>query len=404
MKPTLSHRIYKAFYLTLSKFIGLFVNNKGSELILFGARDGNYFMDNSRALYEWYTQHKKGTEFYWMTVSPAVEKMLKSKGWPVKRIDSIAGIVALHKARYAFYTNRLRDVAIDYRAVPDNLKMIFLSHGQSVKNTRLAVNVDVDAGFKKDSLKAARQTLFAVSTSPFMAQVQSKSNGLKPEDYKLTGFPRNDWMFNPPAEAVADWNKFTGGRKYKKVILYAPTWRRTDPKTVMFPFSDLDAKAFAKYIDDNDILLLLRPHIQDLKDNDGCAIVTRQLCGLSQNIRLATITEFVEANFLLPFVDALISDYSSIYHDFLLLDRPIFFIPYDLHTFDQDNGFKYPYLEYLPGPVINTQEELVLAFNALLEGTDYFSGHREKLSNLIYTFKDGSAAQRLAEIDLDQVK
>lgn len=399
---TYLHKLYKSYFLVLSKVCGLFVNNKGSEIILFGARDGNYYMDNSRALYEWYTENRKDRTFYWMTVSPEVEQLLKSKGLPVMRIDSLQGIYTLHKAKYAFYTNRLRDVAIDYRAVPSNLKMIFLSHGQSVKNTRLAVNAGVDTGFKSDSLKAAAQTLFAVSTSPFMAQVQAKSNGLKPETYKLTGFPRNDWMFNPPAEAISAWNLFTGGRKYKKVILYAPTWRRTAPKTLMFPFADLNAEAFAKYITDNDILLLLRPHLQDLTNNEACAKVTRQLCALSPNIRLATIKEFVEANYLLPFVDALISDYSSIYHDFLLLDRPIFFVPYDLSTFDQDNGFKYPYLENLPGPVIESQEGLILAFNALLAGNDYFSGHRERLSNLIYTYKDGKAAERLAEMDLDQ--
>lgn len=395
---TYLHKVYKSYFLVLSKICGFFLNNKGSEIILFGARDGNYYMDNSRALYEWYTENRRDKTFYWMTVSPKVEQLLKSQGLPVMRIDSLQGIYILHKAKYAFYTNRLRDVAIDYRAVPSSLKMIFLSHGQSVKNTRLAVNAGVDTGFKSDSLKAAAQTLFAVSTSPFMAQVQAKSNGLKPETYKLTGFPRNDWMFNPPAEAVAAWNEFTGGRTYRKVILYAPTWRRTEPKTLMFPFADLDAEAFAKYITDNDILLLLRPHLQDLTNNEACASVTRRLCALSPNIRLATIKEFVEANYLLPFVDALISDYSSIYHDYLLLDRPIFFVPYDLSTFDQDNGFKYPYLENLPGPVIETQKSLVLAFDELLAGNDYFSGHRERLSKLIYTYKDGNSRDRLAQL------
>jgi CDP-glycerol glycerophosphotransferase (TagB/SpsB family) len=398
---TFLHRLYKFYYLLLSKACGVFINNKNSEIILFGARDGQYYMDNSRALFEWYAAHKKNSTFFWMTTSPEVESLLKSKNLPVARIDSLRGIFLLYKAKYAFYTNRLRDIAIDYRAVPSNLKMIFLSHGQSVKNTRLTVKVKVDAGFRNDSLKAAAQTVFALSTSPFMAQVQAESNGLKPETYRHTGFPRNDWMFNPPSEAFDAWGNFTKGKKYKKVVLYAPTWRRTAPKTMMFPFKDFDTAALVKYVEENDILLLLRPHLQDLTNNAACAKVNRTLVALSPNIRLATIKEFVEANFLLPFVDALITDYSSIYHDFLLLNRPILFVPYDLTTFDLVNGFKYPYLENLPGPIISSQAQLLDEFSALGTGNDQFLEQRKRLANLIYTFQDGFASERLAKEVLD---
>lgn len=391
------YKVSKVWYILLSKITGAFINNKGSALILFGARDGDYFMDNSRALYEWYLENKRGSQICWMTTSTKVQKFLKENKMPVARIDSFRGVYMLNKAKYAFYTNRLRDVAIDYRAVPPGLKMIFLSHGQSVKNTRLAVNQGVDAGYRKDTLKGSAQMAFAVSTSPFMAQVQAESNGLKPEMYRLTGFPRNDWMFNPPAVALEEWNKFTGGKQYHKVILYAPTWRRTVPKTMLFPFPDFNAQALADFVDKHNVLLLLRPHIQDLKDNDACIEVTKKLCSLTPNIRLATIHEFIEANFLLPYVDALISDYSSIYHDFLLLDRPIYFVPYDLDSFDQVNGFKYPYRENLPGPILSSHDQMLAAFNDLISGNDQYFGHRSKLSTMIYTFPDGNSCERLAK-------
>lgn len=390
-------KLSKVWYIILSKLTGAFINNKASDLILFGARDGDYFMDNSRALYEWYLENRTSRKICWMTTSTKVETFLKENKMPVARIDSFRGVYLLNKAKYAFYTNRLRDVAIDYRAVPNGLKMIFLSHGQSVKNTRLAVNEGVDAGYRADTLKGSAQMAFAVSTSPFMAQVQAESNGLKPEMYRLTGFPRNDWMFSPPAIALEEWKQFSGGKQYDKVFLYAPTWRRKAPKTMLFPFADFDAQAMADFVDKHNVLLLLRPHIQDLKDNDACIDVTTRLCALTPNIRLATINEFVEANFLLPYVDALISDYSSIYHDFLLLDRPIYFVPYDLDSFDQVNGFKYPYRENLPGPILSTQEQMIKAFENLISGNDQYSGHRNKLSSMIYTFPDGKSCERLAK-------
>lgn len=391
-------RLKKVWYIILSKLTAAFVNNKGSEIILFGARDGAYYMDNSRALFEWYIDNKKQGNYYWMTLSPVVYKYLKAKGRPVARIDSFRGVILLNKAKYAFYSNRLLDIAIHHLAVPKALKIIFLSHGQSVKNTRLAVNAGIDRGYKRDTEKASSQMAFAVTTSPFMAQVQSRSNGLLPDMYQLTGFPRNDWMFNPPSEATEDWLAFTGGKKFSKVVLYAPTWRRNEPKTMMFPFKDFDAIQLANYVQENNILLLLRPHVQELTNNPKCKAVIDQLTALTGNIRLATIKDFVEANFLLPFVDALISDYSSIYHDFLLLDRPMFFIPYDLASFDQVNGFKYPYKENLPGPMINNQEEFLKELNNLKNNFDLFSSHRAKLRAMIYTHVDGKSCERLAKI------
>jgi CDP-glycerol glycerophosphotransferase (TagB/SpsB family) len=391
-------RLKKVWFILLSKLTGIFINNKGSQVILFGARDGEYYMDNSRALFEWYLKNRPQGSYYWMTSSTAVYNYLEHRHMPVVRIDSFEGVKLLHKARYAYYSNRLLDIAVHHFAVPASLKIIFLSHGQSVKNTRLAVNTGIDKGYQRDTMKASLQMEFAVTTSPFMAQVQSKSNGLIPEMYRLTGFPRNDWMFNPPDEAVQEWQTFTGGKKFDKVILYAPTWRRNEPKTMMFPFEDFDAIKLASYIQENNFLLLLRPHVQELASNPKGKAIIDQLTSLSSNIRLATIKHFVEANFLLPFVDALISDYSSIYHDFLLLDRPMYFIPYDLASFDQINGFKYPYRENLPGPIINNQKEFLLEMENLKKNIDYYSGQRAKLRALIYTHVDGKSCERLAKI------
>ena len=397
LKRLISNRLIKTWYIVLSRIIGFFVNNKDSDLILFGARDGAYFMDNSRSLYEWFNAHQPNQNYYWVTLNPQLKAFLEAKGLRVARIDSLKGVMLLNKAKYAFFTNRLRDVAIDYRAVPKGLKLIFLSHGQSVKNTRLAVKAGVDAGYRKDTLIASSQMEFAISTSPFMAKVQAESNGLKPEMYKVLGFPRNDWMIKPPLVAQQDWNRFTAGKSYAKVVLYAPTWRRKEPKTMMFPFDDLDVVKLVNYLEQENILLLLRLHVQDLEDNKQCVSLIKKLTSVSPNIRLATINEFVEANFLLPFVDALISDYSSIYHDFLLLNRPIYFIPYDLENFEKENGFKYPYLDYLPGPILSSQSDLINHLQALVNETDQYSIHRARLSDMIYTFQDGNSCERIAK-------
>lgn len=389
------NRIKELVLINFSKLIAPIYRNRKSDLILFGSRNGDYYMDNSRALFEWYWENGF-LNIIWMTKSSEVYASLKKSHLPVARIDSLKGIILLNKAKFGLYTNRLLDLAISDKAVPKSLKVIFLSHGQSVKNTRFTVKEGVNPIYHRDTLKASQQMAFAVTTSPFMAEVQSKSNGIPPDGYKITGFPRNDWMFNPPKQAADDWFSITKGKQYSKVILYAPTWRMKGDKTRMFPFNDLNIKELAKFIDENNILLLLRPHIQDMVNNEQCSSITEALTELSDNIKLTTTKQFLDANLLLFYIDILISDYSSIYHDFLILDRPIFFIPYDIETFDKVNGFKYPYLENLPGPIISTQNDFMNEIISLINGTDSHTVKRAALRKKLYSHLDNKACERVA--------
>ena len=48
--------------------------------------------------------------------------------------------------------------------------------------------------------------------------------------------------------------------------------------------------------------------------------------------------------------DSLITDYSSIYLDYMLLERPIIFLPYDLQEYESSVGFTMDYMENTPGP------------------------------------------------------
>ena len=75
-------------------------------------------------------------------------------------------------------------------------------------------------------------------------------------------------------------------------------------------------------------------------------------------------------------VDILITDYSSIYFDYLLWERPIIFFPYDLEYYrDEDRGLIFEYDEYTPGPKIFNAKELE---NVLSKGIDDFRSSYER--------------------------
>lgn len=81
--------------------------------------------------------------------------------------------------------------------------------------------------------------------------------------------------------------------------------------------------------------------------------------------------------------DFLITDYSSIYIDYLLLDRPIGFIPYDYDEYNNDRGFLFEYSGVTPGMRISTYKDLINFFSR----EDSYAVQRELVRNIFLDIK-----------------
>jgi CDP-glycerol glycerophosphotransferase (TagB/SpsB family) len=97
-------------------------------------------------------------------------------------------------------------------------------------------------------------------------------------------------------------------------------------------------------------------------------------------------------------MDGLVSDYSALYHDFLLLDRPIGLVPYDYEDFKKKNGFLYDYFAHAPGRIIKNQSNFYEFINEVKSGNDSFSKNRLLLKKLIHRWTDNTACSRVLEI------
>lgn len=76
---------------------------------------------------------------------------------------------------------------------------------------------------------------------------------------------------------------------------------------------------------------------------------------------------------LLPFVDVLITDYSSIYYDFLLLNKGILLYPFDKERFiENSNDLAFDYDEYTLRKRVYSMTDFlsVIASNDVLEIDD----------------------------------
>jgi CDP-glycerol glycerophosphotransferase (TagB/SpsB family) len=97
-------------------------------------------------------------------------------------------------------------------------------------------------------------------------------------------------------------------------------------------------------------------------------------------------------------VDVLVTDYSSIYTDFLLLDRPIIFTPVDLEEYEAERGFFFDYGNDVctPGPKVRNAEDFLAALDAELSGADPYHLTRGASRSLFHKHTSAGASERIA--------
>jgi len=97
-------------------------------------------------------------------------------------------------------------------------------------------------------------------------------------------------------------------------------------------------------------------------------------------------------------VDILITDYSSIFIDFLLLNRPIFFLCPDIEEYDNNRGLLYSPLEFwYPGPISHTNDELVQGIISYKDNPTKYDVRRELLWDVFHKYKDDKSSKRVFE-------
>jgi len=117
----------------------------------------------------------------------------------------------------------------------------------------------------------------------------------------------------------------------KKIVLYAPTYRKWS-ETLFFPFQNFDLKDFELFCYENNILFILRIHKFEKKN------VTK-LQDLLKSKYVILADHLLEMQDYLLISDILITDYSSSIFDMILLDKPIYLIPYDYDDYKEKRGF-----------------------------------------------------------------
>ena len=101
---------------------------------------------------------------------------------------------------------------------------------------------------------------------------------------------------------------------------------------------------------------------------------------------------------LLIIADVLITDYSSVFYDYLLTMRPIIFFADDLEKYTEIRDFYYDYESFIPGPFVKTGNELIEILNNIEQWSQEYKDKRRIMRDKFNKYTDGRATERIIEI------
>ncbi len=213
-----------------------------------------------------------------------------------------------------------------------------------------------------------------LTTSETLVPIMAESFGVDENKIKVWGQPRNDAILNGRTEDRKLPDRLSNLPDYKKAVLYAPTYREYG-KTRLFPFPDMDQERLERWLKENRTLLCIRTHIEEKEETRP--YTGKWVVDIGTDV-VEDITEY------LPAFDALITDYSSVYIDYLLLDRPIIFLPYDKEQYLKARGMNFSYDTVTPGAKPDSLENFLLElYHALYGAKDPYQQKRREVNSKI---------------------
>jgi len=379
----------------LSKFLGMNVkhlfsyflsklcNNEVNEkLLVFGSTNGQAFAGNSRVLFEYLCEH---SNYYcvWITASEKVYLDLKNHNYnAVLNKNIIQAVKLLKTAKFIFISHGFGDIFfIDFSP---KSKLIHLAHGISFKKGGFDLEKPIMPFVEKLMNKLFVKAFYIFIDSSYET-VQHKMTlyGISSKRFRITGYPRNDILLDHSKDLEENIKRQLNIQNYDKIILYAPTFRDYEyinPLTHDFLIK-LDS-----FLEKIDIVFLYKPH-PHMENVD-----------FTNYKNIKSIGKDVDIQDLLIISDLLITDFSSVFYDYLLTLKPMIFFANDLEKYASIRGFYYDYKSFVPGPFVETGEELIEKLKAIEKWEPEFKEKRKLMRDQFNKYSDGKATQRIIEL------
>lgn len=234
--------------------------------------------------------------------------------------------------------------------------------------------------------------------------------GTPESQYWAIGMPRNDLLYC--TDGKKNLHEMMPDSIGKSIVLYMPTFRQMERKAdtymqidgredgYIFYWEDFTINRLEDFCQRNNLYFIFKLHPSDASkakswyaESHYIGIMTDEMLGEK------CMYEFLNA------ADVLITDYSSVYFDYLLLDRPILFTDKDVDSYVAKRGLILEPLEFWrPGAAVHTIDMLEREIVNVVNGRDSYQEKRKCLLPLVHHYQDGHSTKRLFDAIAEDAK
>lgn len=350
------------------------------------------FSDNAKPVYDELVSrgYSRKYRMVWYIEQEQVASLKKNGKMVIWNPYERRGVVAKIR-NYSFFDKRKANIICNrfLKKVSDE-KTFYLKHGSPLKSVKgyYSVPKDID---------------YIISQSKAFEEISATSNDVDPLKMVSLGFPRND-AFNKPKRDIDRLLL----RNEKRVIVWYPTLRHhkngfktASTHAIPLLHDDDIARRIDEVAKNNDTLIVIKPHFAQ----DITAI--KQLC--LNNILFIDDSFFVKNHIssyeFLNSCDALITDYSSVYYDYTLADKPIGVVWEDIEEYRQFPGFAVDLDYWMKGAEkIYTLQDLQTFITNVAEGKDLLQKERREIRDFANYSCDGKNTERVVDFIIEKAQ
>jgi len=359
----------RIFYWIVYFLSGFFPRDK--SIWVFGSLNGKRFADNPKYLFLDLVFNEQGSDIkpIWITRDKKVLNYLKQQNLPVYFLYSFKGIYYCLRGKVWIYDHKSNDICY---WLSNGVVKINLWHGIPLKRIewdskileyfncgilmKILIYIFSPWNYEKPNFVLSPTS---ITDKIFTSAFRVNENNIVKVSYPRVKAILYPEKFNFKTKKVMTLQKC---KLYsnKKIILYTPTFRNLFEEKIT---QVLDFDILSDYLLRNNLIMLIKFHPNSKLNN---------VIKNSSFKNIYILDKFEDVYEYLFITDILITDYSSIFFDFLYLDRPIIFFPYDLETYiKRERELYFNFNEYTPGPKVFSMKEL-------LNNIDLFIKNQEK--------------------------
>lgn len=352
---------------------------KSKNLVVFGGESGQGFRGNTKYLFL-AMENLEDLKCIWITKNPKVVKQLHELGYEAYTHHSAKGIYYQLRAYLVIHSHSINDDfeksllggAISYNTWHGvGLKKVWGANKNTFSYKIIHENNKIKHFFGMFVVRAnLAKRNYMVSTSDRVSSYYPETFLVPKKNVLQLGQARNDVFFKETEEdlEIPDWIR------NEKIIVYMPTHRKfgkleTDINLV-FDFKSLDDLCA-----NNGYKFLVKRHMYS----------SGEVPTIYNNIIDISDSPY-DPQLLLKYTDILVTDYSSCYTDYLLLDRPVLFFCYDLDLYlKKSNEMYFNYFDVTPGPKVHSFIDLLVELQNAIRNPALYHSERKRVLDIFYS-------------------